>query len=308
MRVLITGGDGFIGSHLADKLVENGHKVSLFDLKFGRNTQHLDCEKIVGDIRDYEAVKKCINDKDAVFHFAAVSRVVWGQEDPIKCVETNTLGTLKILEAIRKTGNNAILFFGSSREVYGEPNFIPVTEDHPKTPISVYGVAKLAAENLSRSFFRSFGTKSVIFRFSNVYGTERDQLDRVTPKFMLRAMKNEPLTLYGGDQILDFTFIDDTVDGITKALKKTTENEFIGENFHFVTGRGTSIKELAKIITKICGSDSKISVQPEKRFDVKKFVGSTKKTNKFLGYKPKVSLEEGLKNLKGKLMETLSME
>jgi len=293
MKILITGGNGFIGSHLADKLVERGDDVTLLDLVFNKNTGHLDCEKVVGDLRNSEDVLKVVKGKDAIIHLGAVSRVVWGQQDPYKCFQVNVGGTLNVLESVRKTGNKATVFMGSSREVYGDIKSIPVFESSPKNPKSIYGLSKFTGEGLFQSFRKYFGVKSVIFRFSNVYGSERDLLDRVTPKFILNALSNKPLALYGGKQIFDYTFIDDTVNGILLALGKA--DDIVGEDFHFVTGKGTSVEELAKKIVKLCKSDSKIIVEPEKTFDVTLFVGSLEKTSKILGYKPKVSLDEGLK-------------
>src|SRR6059058_5418301 len=149
-RVLITGGNGLIGSHLAEKLEDAGDSVTLLDLKFDSNTQSLNCEKVHGDIRDYPTVRKSVDGKDAIFHFGAVSRVAWGQEDPFNCWLTNQVGTLNVLEACRKADSRPVLLEASSREVYGEPLYLPVGEDHPKNPKSVYGVTKLSEVKTSR--------------------------------------------------------------------------------------------------------------------------------------------------------------
>jgi len=293
MKVMITGGNGFIGSHLADRLIEMENEVTLFDLVFNKNTEHMDCEKVVGDLRNFEDVQKVVRNKDVIFHFGAVSRVVWGQQDPYKCFQVNVGGTLNLLESIKKTGNQATVFMGSSREVYGETDKMPVSESHPKNPKSFYGVSKLTGEQLFLSYHKYSDVKSIIFRFSNVYGSERDQLDRVTPKFILAALRNEPLIVHGGKQTFDFTFIDDTIDGILRAFKKS--DEIIASDFHFVTGEGTSVEDLAKKVLKMCESDSEIVVSPGKSFDVSLFIGNYEKASKILGYKPKVSLDEGLK-------------
>src|SRR5438445_685437 len=131
---------------LAEKLEGMGENVTLFDLDFNSNTRSLNCAKVRGNVLDYGSVLKMVNGKDAVFHFAAVSRVAWGQEDPFKCWQTNQMGTLNVLEACRKTQIGPVLFYASSREVYGEPLYLPVNENHPKKPISVYGMTKLCAE------------------------------------------------------------------------------------------------------------------------------------------------------------------
>ena len=305
---MITGGNGLIGSHLAEKLIDRGDSVTLLDLVFDSNTKGFSCEKVKADIRNYGATAKAIEGKDAVFHFAAVSRVVWGQQDPQDCWFTNTMGTVNVLEACRKPKNKPTVFYASSREVYGEPKSFPVTESHPKNPKSVYGASKVAAETAVSSYYYMMHLDSVIFRFSNVYGSERDQLKRVIPKFMIQALKNEDITLYGGDQILDFTFIDDTVSGILAAYTAALEGSksIIGQDFHFVTGRGVSVSELSEMIVKVANSKSRIERIQEKDFDVMKFIGDPTKSTEVLGFKAKVKLEDGLKRLKERIQQRLN--
>jgi UDP-glucose 4-epimerase len=309
MDVLITGGNGLIGSHLSERLMERGDSVSLFDLTFNGNTRHVGCEKIRGDVRDYDAVRKAVNGRDAVFHFAAVSRVAWGQEDPYTCWRTNVFGTLNVLEACRKAASTPTVFYASSREVYGEPQYQPVDEGHPKNPRSVYGLSKLSAENACLAYSEGFGIdrsiNHVIFRFSNVYGSERDLPERVIPKFMTQALRGEDLTLYGGDQILDFTFIDDTVAGIVNAYVASLDahRDLWGNAFHFVTGRGCSVSELATMIVDLVDAPSKVVKTAPNSFDVHEFIGDPTKSRQILGYEPKVTLEDGLKILKSRLLE-----
>ena len=308
-RVLITGGNGFIGSHLAELLLDQGDDVTLFDTHFNSNTAHLSCTKIRGDVRHYSRIMQAVVGQDAVFHFAAVSRVAWGQLDPYTCWRTNQLGTLNVLEACRKAKTSPVLFYASSREVYGEPKYFPVDEAHPKAPLSIYGMTKLCAERACRSYADpslSRPIKSVIFRFSNVYGSERDLPERVIPKFMRKALRGEDITLYGGEQVLDFTFIDDTIQGILRAYAASMDGggHLLGQEFHFVTGRGVSVSDLAGMIIALTGSSAQIVLGPANNFDVRKFVGSPAKSHKLLGYKPKVTLEEGLKRLRDRTLSS----
>src|SRR5213595_507572 len=246
-RVLITGGNGFIGSHLAELLLDQGDDVTLFDTHFNSNTAHLSCTKIRGDVRHYSRIKQAVVGQDAVFHFAAVSRVAWGQLDPYACWRTNQLGTLNVLEACRKAKSSPMLFYASSREVYGEPKYFPVDEAHPKMPLSIYGMTKLCAERACRSYADpslSRPIKSVIFRFS---------------------------TVYGGEQVLDFTFIDDTIQGILRAYAASMDGgkDLLGQEFHFVTGRGVSVSDLAGMIVELTDSSAQIIPGPANNFDVR---------------------------------------
>src|SRR6266700_373462 len=307
-KILITGGNGFIGSHLAEKLQSRGDSVSLLDMKFNSNTRLLDCEKIRGDIKDYQTVQKVVDGKDIIVHLAAVSRVVWGQQDPYNCWLTNLVGTVNVLEACTKAESRPVLLEASSREVYGEPLYLPVNEGHPKRPKSVYGLTKLCAERACLSYSDRSGldrsVNHVIMRFSNVYGSERDLPERVIPKFMNKALRGEDITLYGGEQILDFTFIDDTVSGIMKLASASLEGDgsMFGEDFHFVTGRGVSVSELARMIVDLVGSRSKIIHGAANSFEVRKFVGDPTKARTVLGYEPKTRLEEGLKRLSERMV------
>jgi len=246
-----------------------------------------------------------------VFHFAAVSRVAWGQEDPFKCWQTNQLGTLNVLEACRKAQTRPVMFYASSREVYGEPIYLPVNENHPKKPVSIYGMTKLCAERTCLSYSATSlldrSVNHLTLRFSNVYGSTRDIPSRVIPTFMMQALRGEDITLYGGEQVLDFTFIDDTISGIVKAYTSCLDGhrELFGEDFHFVTGRGVSVASLAKMIVNLVGSHSKIITSDAKGFEVRKFIGDPRKSYELLGYEPRVRLEDGLRILSERLAPSI---
>jgi nucleoside-diphosphate-sugar epimerase len=297
MRVLITGGNGFIGSHLCDRLVERGHEVQLIDLQFGKHVSYLGHNLFQGDISDEDTLGKVPCTSDLVLHFAAVSRVEWGEADPGKCVRVNTQGMLNVIKHAIKFRKIPHIIFASSREVYGEPVNLPVTEDHPKEPISVYGITKLMAEKLLVHFSVTNGIKYTIVRFSNVYGSERDLPERVTPRFMALALRGDPMTVNGGQQVLDFTFIDDVVDGVVKLIDRVENRDEAVANteMHFTTCRGFSILQLACLVKEVTHSSSEIAVNQERPFDVTRFIGDYSKARRLLGYEPKISLEDGLR-------------
>ncbi|TAL48131.1 NAD-dependent epimerase/dehydratase family protein [archaeon] len=303
MKILITGGNGFIGSHFADRLIKNGDDVTLFDLEYTGNTGHMKCEKITGDITNMKNISDAVKGKDFIFHFAAVSRVVWGQQDPVKCINTNIIGTSNVLESVRNLNKNATVFLASSKEVYGNAQKMPVNETHPKNPISVYAASKLAAERFCIAYQKTFGINCVITRFSSVYGSERDRLGRVVPTFMLNALKGKPLNISTSGHMLDFTFIDDVVQGMFKTYKACGKKDISGEDFHFATGKGTSLEELAGTVLKICNSKSDVTVNDVSDYYSEGFVADLTKAKSLVGYEPKYKLCDGLKLLKTRLEE-----
>lgn len=286
---------------MAENLLRKGFQVSLYDVKYGPNTEALDCEKIVGDVTDRNLIHDAIRGKDVVIHLAAVSRVETGQRLPEDCLRVNVLGTLNILEAIAKS-ETPVLIYGSSREVYGNPRSLPVREGDAKRPLSVYGVSKLTAESLIRAFHRTEDVPYLIFRFSNVYGSTHDLPERVIPKFTRLALAGEALPVNWGKQVLDFTFIDDVVDGLAKSLEKISADEDIANtDINLATRSGTSVLQLAKKIKTIFHSGSEISILPRRSYDVTKFIGNFNKARRYLGWRPSFSLADGLKAYKKRL-------
>jgi len=300
MKILVTGGNGFIGSHLCEQLIKSGYDVTSLDIKFDSNTENLNCKKKNVDITTNDSVDE-IRNADLIIHLAAVSRVDDAQADPIRCFNTNVIGVLKIIEAMKNSKTK--LIFSSSREVYGEPKKVPVKESDQKIPLTVYGSSKLAAEQLLKTYRKLYGLNYVTLRLANVYGSQRDLPQRVIPRFIDSTRKDSPFTINGGNQIIDFTFIDDVTDGITKLVEKISKNglEFMGEDYNFSTGQGTSVADLAKLIKKIFNSNSELSYRKERDYDVQNFVGDYSKAKSAFSFDPRHSLQEGLEVYKKRI-------
>ena len=290
-KIFVTGGAGFIGSHLVDKLVERMYDVCVFD-NFNRgDIKNLsECKekiKIVeGDIRDYENIKKEMKGYDIVFHLASQPNVIGSVKDPQYTFTTNVHGTLNALKATYES-NIKKFIFTSSREVYGEAKYMPVDEKHLLNPKNLYGKTKVGSEILCNYFKQYFNLNTTIIRLANVYGP-RDK-ERVIPIFIDNLKHNRDLIVYGGQQILDFIRVEDVVDFLMKIKE---DNSYKGKILNFGSGKGTKISDLASMMISLSNSKSKIVTENKRSFDVEKFVYDTKNQD----IKAK-KLEEGLKIL-----------
>lgn len=278
MRILVTGGLGFIGSHLVDALSKKKESIiiildNLYRGSVDNIKQHLknkNIKLIKGDVREYSHLKK-IGKIDFIYHLAAQSNVAGSFSKPDYAFSTNVVGTLNVLRFASEQKVKKFIF-SSSREVYGNPEYIPVDEEHPLNPINIYGLTKLCSESLCMAFSKNNNLNFTILRIANVYGP-RDK-DRVIPIFIKNAKNNKDLILFGGKQILDFIWIGDAVNAIINISK---DKKFVGETVNIGTGVETSIEELAKIIIKLTKSKSKIVRKKSRSFDVEQFVAKSNK-------------------------------
>lgn len=288
MKILITGSQGFIGSALKRLLEENGIEIVTYDIK----------ENPLDDVRELSALKAKIIDVDGIIHLAAVSRVKVAHENPLECIKTNIGGTINVLESARdllSEDKHPWVIFGSSREVYGEPMSLPVVETSVRKAINVYGVSKLSGEELCKVYAENYGLKTRILRFSNVYTGINDHLDRVIPKFILHAFNGDDLIINGsGEEIFDFTYITDTIQGIWGCIQEIERNKHLFDDYNLSTGVPVSLKELAEIIIRKTRSSSQVKYAKSRTYDVNKFYADPGKAIKILGFSPKVTIEEGL--------------
>lgn len=291
-HILVTGGLGFIGSHLVEKTAE-GNRVTVACNKGGLNIakkrfSHLDVDVVELDVRDIVKVKETIAGKDIVFHLAAKARprALHSPKDFREAFEVNVNGTYNVLEACRNA--EAKLVFPSTREVYGEPLYSPIDEKHPTKPKDLCVASKLAAEHCCQAFHNMYGLKVVILRLTNVYGP--GDWGRVVPTFIQRASTGEPLKVFESLRI-DFVYVDDVTQAMVLAASKDNVN---GEIFNIGTGVATSLTDLADLIIRLTGSKSSIFMEKQTG-DPTRYVLNIDKAARLLGYKPKVQLVEGLR-------------
>lgn len=301
-KILITGGTGFIGSHLAEKCVEIGYKVTIFD-RYNPNYSlgNLENSKyknrinfVFGDIRDFDSVNRVVKKKDVVIHLAALIGIPYSYISPSAYIKTNIEGTYNLLESCK---NNKILktIITSTSEVYGSAKYTPIDEKHPLKPQSPYSASKISADNLSLSYYYSFGLPLTILRPFNNYGP-RQSLRAVIPTIINQIIhnKNGIIELGNINSIRDFLFVEDTCSAYIKCIRKS---KFRGEVINLGTGSQVTIKDVVKIISKILNKKI-VVVKSNKRIrpknsEVDKLCASIKKANSKINWKPKYYGKKG---------------
>jgi len=304
LSVLVTGGAGFIGSHLVDRLLAEGIGVTVLDNLQGgffenirHNVGRSDFHFVEGDIRDVGLVQKLVKGVDAVFHYAALVSVPDSIRDPLLTNDVNVNGTLDLLKAC-VTAKVRRFVFASSSAVYGEAETLPLKEDCPLAPISPYGVSKLAAEKYVTVFNKVFGLGTVCFRFFNVYGSRQSDgsYSGVITRFMSRIASDTAPEIFGdGEQTRDFVHVQDVAEANVLSLKS---EEIAGETFNIGTGVATSVNQLASVLLEITGkAHLRLEHSKPRKGDIEHSVADISKARKKLGYSPKISLKDGLMRL-----------
>lgn len=299
-RVLITGADGFIGSHLTEKLLDEGADLSVFvksmSGQFGyrlKNISHLEktVNIISGDISSADTINLIKqNDPEIIFHLAAIAYVNFSFNHPIEVNAVNLGGTLNILEAVRDLDIERIVVTSSS-EVYGTAQAPSIDESHPLNPTSPYASSKAAADRYAYSYWKTYGIPVAIIRPFNTYGP-RHTYD-VIPKFINMVLHGKPPTIYGtGDQSRDFTYVSDTIRAF---LCMGSNEKAIGEVVNFGTGRDVKIKDLAEKIIDIAGVKLKPIYVKKRLAEVDRLCSNFGKARKLFGWEPQVTLEDGLR-------------
>jgi nucleoside-diphosphate-sugar epimerase len=303
-RILVAGGAGFIGSHIADRLLEEDVEVVVLDnLYSGRMEnikQHKDDKRfhfIRGDIRNPEVVKKAVKDVDAVFNEAAVVGIPRSMDDPVLANDVNVGGTLTLLNSCRETGVKRYVQ-ASSASIYGNTKTLPIRETLAPNPVSPYAVAELASENYARVFCTAYGLKTVCLRYFNVYGPRQTSsiYSGIIPIFLDQLLQDKRPTVFGdGKQTRDFVYVEDVVEANMLAL---TTNNVAGEVFNIATGKPSSVNELVRNLLDKTGKRNLRPLRaPPRKGDVRFSYASIEKARKMLGYEPKYDLEKGVTKL-----------
>ena len=299
MKVIITGGAGFIGSNLAERLVQDGNEVSIIDnlasgkeenLKTIRGNITFHQESINNDVRDI------LKGAEVVFHTAALPRVQFSIHNPIESHHANINGSLNILKQCSDAGVKKFIF-SSSSSVYGDQDSLPLIETMKPNPMSPYALQKLAIEHYCKLFYDIYGLKTINLRYFNVYGPKQDKesnYSNMIPKFIGIIQKDEQPKIYGdGTQTRDFTYVEDVVLANMAAMKSSNKKVF-GEVFNIGSGNRTSVNEIAENISKLLGS--KINpVYADPIIEPKHTLADVSKAKDLLDWQPNISINAGLK-------------
>ena len=290
MKIAVTGGSGFIGSHIAEKLASEGHAISIIDLKKPHKTGF---DYIKADIREKNSMMKALNGIDYIYHLAAVSNVNEAKKDPVECYTTNVLGTLNVLEAARK--NNAKRFiFASTVWVYStseEENVDETTAIDLSKSGHIYTSSKIAAEFAIQSYKKLYGLDFTILRYGIPYGP-RARPETVIPIFARNALDGKKITIFGdGKSYRNFIYVGDLAEGNALAMKKSAENMI----FNIDGSERVTIKGVLDVVSRISGRKCAVEHAEARDEEYKGKQVSIKKAGEELGWKPKTSFEEGMK-------------
>ena len=301
MRVLITGSSGQIGTNLALHLLERGHMVFGVDVRPNPwsdafPTLLQDLAAPFSDFRGGLGHAPYPPDLDAVVHFAAHAKVHELVQQPARALENVTM-TFNVLEFCRQNG--LPILFSSSREVYGDIHRYLTDETHADFAFteSPYSASKIAGEALIYSYAQCYDLRYLVFRFSNVYGrydVDIERMERVIPLFIRRIARGEPITIYGERKVLDFTYVDDCVAGVTLGLERLVGGALANQTINLAYGRGNSLVTLAETIGAALGVAPRLTLAPPRVGEVTHYVADIARARAVLGYEPRVPLEEGI--------------
>jgi len=293
MNILVIGGNGFIGSHLVDRLVDNGHHVRVFDNISERHRNPLpNVDYRISDLENIPDLYEAMMGIDIIYHLASSSLPSTSNVDTINDINSNLIPTLNVLNLSVKLGVERIIYFSSGGAVYGIPDYTPINEEHPLRPISSYGIVKATIESYFFLYQRLYGLKPLILRPSNPFGPRQGHYmaHGVISTFLRKIKMNESLTVFGdGNSAKDYIFINDLID----LCYNLSFSDEVGV-FNVGSGEGTSLNQILNCISKVTGVSPNIVYADFQDFDVPHFVLDISKVSGILKVKPITSLEEGI--------------
>jgi UDP-glucose 4-epimerase len=299
VQLLVTGGGGFIGSHLAQRLVREGHRVRVVDNFTTGHRRTLepvldDIELVEGDLQSYERAHAAVRGCEVVLHQAAMPSVPRSIQDPLTSNASNVIGTLNVLLAARDSGVRRVLY-ASSSSVYGATPGLPKDESLPALPISPYAVAQLASEGYCRSFTEVYGLETVALRYFNVFGPRQDPLSQysaVIPNFITAALRGDTPVIFGdGEQSRDFTYVDNVVEANLLAMSAP---DVAGRMYNIALGERISLNQLVASIGEVLGQPLEARHEAPRAGDVLHSMADTRRAREELGFRVVVDFKDGL--------------
>ena len=299
MKYLITGGAGFIGSHIVEALFKQEHEIIILDNLFSGNIENIqpflqkkNVEFVKGSITDLPLLRKTFKGVDGIFHEAAIASVHQSVLNPLNTHDVNSTGTLHVLLAAEECGVKKVIL-ASSAAIYGDHPLLPKREDMIPMPLSPYAVSKLTGEYYCAVFSQLYGIQTVSLRYFNVFGPRQDpssEYSGVISKFIAQVKQNKPITIFGnGEQSRDFVFVSDVVSANISAMESGVQGVF-----NIGCGEQTSLNELADLVKNIAGNDVPILYEPPRDGDIKKSFADISRAREMLGYEPEYTVREGL--------------
>ena len=305
VRVLVTGGLGFIGSNLARRLVDLGARVTLVDSlepNQGGLRQNLEgfehrLEVQIGDLRDEALLQRMLPGQQVIFNLAGQTSHMDSMRDPQTDLELNCRAQLSLLEAWRRLAPEARIVFASTRQIYGRPDYLPVDEDHPLRPVDINGAHKLAGETYHLLYGQVYGLKAVVLRLTNTYGPRmriKDARQTFLGIWISAALQGRPFEVWGGEQLRDFAYVDDVVEGL---LLASARPEGFGRAFNLSGAPpAISLLETAELLASLTGGRFEVKAFPDerRRIDIGDFHADDRRFRDLTGWAPAVGLQEGL--------------
>ena len=294
MKSLVLGGNGFIGTHLVDGLLEEGWPVRIYDRSTNRfRATPRSAEYVEGELGNHGLIREAVEGMEVVFHFVSTTIPKTSNDDPIYDVRSNLVDALQLLESCVEAGVRKVVFASSGGTVYGRPRKVPVTENHPTDPITSYGIVKLAVEKYLGLFEHLHGLDYAALRISNPYGPYQDPVGQqgVVPVFLNRLRTGQPVTIWGdGSVVRDYLYVSDLVEALKLAAQSGTRQRILNVG----SGRGTSLKELVAIIAEVTGERPTVEYVPGRALDAPANVLDVTRAREELGWNPTTDLTEGI--------------